>query len=89
MRVIVENILLFLLPTVAYVGYRMIVRRPDQTTATVMTDAPLLLLLGMGTLLVVAVLVAFGDVSGGKPGQVFVPTVVKDGKVIPGHSRAP
>lgn len=89
MRVIVENIILFLLPTVAYVSYRLMVGRADQTTSRVLADAPLLLLLAAGTMMVLVVLIAFGHVSGGKPGEVYVPTAVKDGKVIPGHSRAP
>ena len=89
MRVIIENIILFLLPTLAYVSYRLIIGRADRTASNVLADAPLFVLLGAGILLVVLILIAFGDVSGGKPGQVYVPTAVIDGKVIPGHSRAP
>lgn len=87
MRVIIENIILFLLPTIAYVGYRLLIGRPDQSSSRVLADAPLFVLLAAGTLLVLFVLIAFGHVSGGVPGQVYVPTAVKDGKVIPGHSR--
>lgn len=88
MRVFIENIILFLMPTLAYVGYRMLVGRRNGQAANVLDDAPLFALLGVGTLLVLIVLIVFGDVSGGKPGEVYVPTAVKDGKVFPGHSRA-
>lgn len=87
MRIIIENIILFLLPTLFYVGYRIMTRRPGDEASGVLTDAPVMVLMATGTLIVLVVLVAFGSVSGGKPGDIYVPPRLEDGKVIPGHSE--
>ena len=39
----------------------------------------------LGAALVIATLVVFGSISGGKPGQVYVPPVLKDGRIEPGR----
>jgi hypothetical protein len=92
-RVVIENILLFLLPTIAYVGW-VLITRPETVQRTpdgrirptkLLDDAPLLWLAGAGAILLVVVLVAFGSTSGGKPGQQYVPPVYKDGRIEPGH----
>lgn len=92
-RIIVENLLLFLLPTLAYIAY-VLVRRRDGSgpgtggTAganTVLDDAPLLWLFAAGTALVIVTLIAFGSTTGGKPGQSYHPPVLKDGRIEPGH----
>ena len=46
---------------------------------------PLIWLFIAGAVLVIVTLVAFGSTSGGKPGQHYVPPVMKDGKIVPGH----
>ncbi len=90
-RVIVENVLLFLLPTLLYLGYVLLSRaRADgggdkAETAGVLDDAPLLWLFGAGALLVIVTLVAFGSTTGGKPGQHYEPPSLEDGKIKPGH----
>ena len=50
-RVVVENILLFLLPTAMYVGYMLLTRRTTPA-GTIVNDAPLLWLFVTGALLV-------------------------------------
>ena len=93
MRVIIENIVLFLLPTLVYVGYRLLMRQLGRDVAAgdahVLEGAPLMVLIGSGVLLVLLVTVVFGSVSGGKPGEVYVPSRIENGKIIPGGSRAP
>lgn len=90
-RVIVENMLLFLLPTLIYVGYMLLVRPQDQASAQggtaggVLDDAPLLWLFVAGAALVLVTLIAFGSSSGGRPGQHYEPSVLKDGRIEPGH----
>lgn len=92
-RVVVENLLLFLLPTLCYIGWRLIARphtlerKPDGRIAAskLLDDAPLLWLAAAGAILLVVTLVAFGSTSGGKPGQHYAPPVYKDGKIQPGH----
>jgi len=96
-RVMLENLLLFLLPAVLYLGYRLTLRaRQDsdnaatsggQTSRQDLNDAPFLWLFLAGAGLVLATLIAFSSTDGGKPGQTYYPPVIKDGKTIPGHFK--
>ena len=40
-RVVIENILLFMLPTAVYLGYVLLTRRSASTAGDVINDAPL------------------------------------------------
>lgn len=92
-RVVIENILLFLLPTLLYVAWVLLTRQPQPSgpdgessgPPKILDDAPLLWLFAAGALLVVVTLIAFESSSGGKPGQHYVPPSYKDGKIDPGH----
>ena len=48
-------------------------------------DAPLIWLFVSGAVLVTAMLVTFASLSGGTPGQVYTPPMLKDGRIEPGH----
>lgn len=84
-RIVAENILLFLLPTIIYVAYIYMTREEKPEATRVLDDAPLIWLFVAGAALVIITLVTFGSVSGGKPGQVYTPPVFKDGRIEPGH----
>jgi hypothetical protein len=93
-RTIVENMLLFLLPTFIYAAWvllgqaRHAKEKGDDNGRPVMgilDDAPLLWLFASGALLVIVTLAAFESSSGGKPGQHYQPPSMKDGKIEPGH----
>lgn len=84
-RIVAENILLFLLPTIIYVAYIYMTREEKADAMRVLDDAPLIWLFVAGAVLVIITLVTFGSVSGGKPGQVYTPPVFKDGRIEPGH----
>jgi hypothetical protein len=84
-RIIAENVLLFLLPTIIYIAYVYMTREEKPGGARVLDDAPIVWLFVAGALVVVVTLVTFGSISGGKPGQVYVPPVLKDGQIEPGH----
>jgi len=84
-RIIAENILLFLLPTIIYVAYVYMTREEKQGAARVLDDAPLVWLFVAGAVLVVVTLVTFASMSGGKPGQTYTPPAMKDGRIEPGH----
>jgi hypothetical protein len=83
----IESIILFFLPTLIYVGYVWL-RRPDEMTGRdVLAEAPILWLTATGAILVVLVMIVFGSIEGGKPGEGYEPPVYKDGKIIPGHKQ--
>ena len=97
-RIIIENLLLFLLPTALYLGYVLVMRRMQSPNApagapgtgtqgagALLDDAPVLWLFGAGAVLVVVTLIAFGSTSGGRPGQHYEPSVLKDGQIEPSH----
>jgi hypothetical protein len=90
LRIIVENIVLFLLPACLYVGYVLLVHKTGQTPRQVMDDAPLLMLFIAGIGLIGATLLVFG-VRGaedeGRAGQAYEPSVYKDGKLYPGRVK--
>jgi hypothetical protein len=81
----IRSILLFLLPTLIYIAYVYITREEKPDAARVLDDAPLIWLFGAGAALVIAALAAFGSISGGKPGQAYIPPVLKDGRIEPGR----
>lgn len=93
-RVVIENLLLFLLPTLIYVAYMLYLRSKAEArdedgkmrpVATLLDDAPLLWLFIGGALIVIVVLATFGTTSGGKPGEHYTPGVFRDGKIQPGR----
>jgi hypothetical protein len=84
-RIVIENILLFLLPTFIYVAYVYMTRDEKPEAARVLDDAPLVWLFLAGAVLMVVTLVTFGSMSGGKPGQIYTPPILKDGRIEPGH----
>jgi Family of unknown function (DUF6111) len=83
-RVVIENVLLFLLPTAMYVAYVLLTRR-STPAGTVINEAPLVWLFVAGALLVGATLVYYATVTpGGAPGAVYTPPRMKDGRIEPG-----
>lgn len=89
-RIVIENVLLFLLPTVIYIAYVYLKRHLEGSAngpAKVLDDAPLIWLVAAGAALVVITLIAFGSISGGKPGQIYQPPVFRDGKIEPGYMK--
>jgi hypothetical protein len=86
-RVVIENILLFLLPTAVYLGYVLLTRR-SANTGEVISEAPLVWLFVLGALCVAATLVYYATITpGGKPGQVYVPPRMKNGQIEPGQLK--
>jgi len=84
-RVVIENIVLFLLPTIIYVAYVYMTRDEKTGAARVLDDAPLIWLFVAGAGLMIMTLVIFGSEKGGKPGQTYTPPILKDGRIEPGH----
>lgn len=93
-RILLENVLLFLLPTLLYLLYVVVQRRTAggsgaQGQAGLLDDAPLLWLFLAGALTVIVTLAAFGSNTGGKPSEVYVPPTLQDGRIVPGHQARP
>ena len=94
-RIVIENLLLFLLPTLVYLAYTIVMRGQAGndtrghagTGASILDDAPLLWLFVAGAALVIVTLIAFGSTSGGRPEQGYEPPVLKDGHIQPGHVK--
>jgi Family of unknown function (DUF6111) len=88
-RVVVENVLLFLLPTAMYVGYMLLTRRTATPGDHVLTDAPLVWLFVAGAVLVAATLVYYASITpGGSVKQVYTPPHMgKDGRIEPGQLK--
>jgi hypothetical protein len=84
-RIFIENLLLFLAPTLAYVAYTFLRRRSVGDPNPVLNDAPLLWLFLAGVLLMVGMMVMFATNSGWKPGDAYQPPVYKDGRIEPGR----
>lgn len=88
-RVVIENVLLFLLPAAMYFGYVLLTRRGNTSAGDVMGEAPLVWLFIVGALLVAATLVYYATITpGGLPGQTYTPPHVgKDGRIEPGQLK--
>lgn len=87
-RVLIESLLLFLLPSAVYFTYALATRPPGTSLGSVAARAPTLLLSVFGAAMVFTIMVLFGKVGDGRPGQAYVPAVVdKDGNVVPGRMR--
>lgn len=91
-RILAENVLLFLLPTLIYVAWIMLARGRAGGQASggvsvlkALDNAPMLWLFGAGAILILATLFFFGTTEGGKPGQHYEPATIEDGKVKPSH----
>ena len=88
-RVVIENILLFVLPAAVYIGYMLLMRTGNASATAVVNDAPLVWLFVVGALLVAATLIYYATVTpGGTPGQVYTPPRMgKDGRIEPGQLK--
>ena len=88
-RIIIENIILFALPTLLYVAFLMLRRQgqPNNTAARAFDDAPVILLFAIGAVLAIGVLALFGSTEHGKPGQAYQAPVFRDGKIVPGQHQ--
>ncbi len=91
MRLVLENVLLFLLPTLLYCGYRFLRSEPEKAFGRVLNEAPLVTLFVVGAVVVgsLRLYVALtSDREGGTPSQQYIPPHMgKDGKIEPGRMK--
>lgn len=88
-RIVIENVFVFLLPTLVYIGWIAFVRNDWPGLGTVLKEAPLVRLFILGALLMLTTLVLFASGHRNKPGQSYVPPTFDDGKLNPGHAADP
>jgi hypothetical protein len=86
-RILIESALVFLLPAALYVSFAVLRRQEQTSIVTILNRAPIFALCLLGAAMVLVVMVMFGNVGDGKPGQAYEPAVFKDGKVIPGRMK--
>ena len=86
-RIVVENLLLFLAPTAIYLAYVYFAGKGDVSGKQILAEAPLLWLSAIGAALVMLTMIFFGSMDGGKPDQGYEPPGMKDGKIVPGHTQ--
>jgi len=85
-RIVVENVFFFLLPTVFYIAW--VAFRDDEWRGLgkIFREAPLLPLFVAGAALMLTTLVAFSSGSQNTPQDVYVPQSMRDGKLEPGRT---
>lgn len=88
-RIVIENIFVFLLPTLVYVGWVAFVRNDWPGLAAVLKEAPLVRLFVLGALLMLTALLLFASQHRNAPGQTYVPPTFDDGQFKPGHAGEP
>jgi hypothetical protein len=85
-RVVIENILLFLLPTIAYFVYALLAR-PASAPAAVFNEAPYAWLSIAGAALVFGFLIYYGWTSGEGGMDKAAPAHSIDGRAAPGGAK--
>jgi hypothetical protein len=85
-RILVESIFLFLLPTFLYLAWVAFSEDEWPGWPVLAREAPLLPLFAAGAALMLATLIFFSSGSYNSPEDVYVPPSYENGKIDPGHS---
>ncbi|MEQ1671271.1 MAG: DUF6111 family protein [Hyphomicrobium sp.] len=85
-RIVIENIFVFLVPTLVYVAWIAFMRNDWPGLYTVLRAAPLLNLFVLGAALMFGSMVAVSSRTRNAPGDTYVPPAIQDGKLQPGHA---
>lgn len=88
-RIVLENLVLLILPSVLYFAYIYLTAEKGKARREAFDDAPFIWLFVAGVALALGVLVTFATDSGSGPGDVYRPAVYKDGKIVPGELVKP
>lgn len=92
-RVVIENIAIFLIPTLVYAAYVVLRTQPrteeagERAFAQIVHEAPLLWLFTAGALLVILSLIAFQSTEGGRPGMKYEAPSMQNGHIRPDHAE--
>lgn len=86
-RLIIENLLLFLAPTLIYLAWVWLTRDTGKDGSELWAEAPFVWLAAAGAALVVVTIIAFSTTGGNRPDHGYEPPTMKDGKLVPGHKQ--
>jgi hypothetical protein len=84
-RIVIENIFFFLLPTLLYVAWIAFRRNDWPGVFTILREAPLGKLFIAGAILMLTTLVLLSSRSTNMPRDVYEPPVMRDGVLQPGR----
>lgn len=84
-RIVIENIIVFLIPTLLYIAWSAFRRNEWPGLYRVLAEAPLVWLFVSGAAVMLSALLLFSSYSGGKPGEAYVPPSLENGRIVPGH----
>lgn len=84
-RIVIENVFFFLLPSLLYLTYIAFVRNDWPGFGAVIREAPLVKLFVLGAALMLAALFALSSKSGHDPREPYTPPSYTDGKLNSGN----
>lgn len=84
-RIVIENMFFFLIPTLLYLAYIAFIRNDWPGLRAVIRDAPRLKLFAAGAALMMAALAAFSTKSGHDPREAYTPPSYSDGTLNSGN----
>jgi len=87
-RVVLIELLLFLLPFALYAGF-VYLRRTQEEDQGLWHDVPLFYLTMAGAALIAIGFISFATFTGAPTDAEYVPAIIKDGKIVPGQMRRP
>ncbi len=83
-RIALTEILLFSLPFIVYFGF-LYLRREQDHVEGFWHDVPLFYLTMAGCGLIALGFVGFATFTGAPTGADYIPAIIEDGKIVPGH----
>ena len=90
LRIVIQQLLLFLLPLILYVIYVAAMRQRAQATGGVKPnweDGPWFWLVAAGVGLSIGAFVTLGFVGGASTESDYIPPRIIDGKILPGQTK--
>ena len=88
-RIVVENVFVFLLPSLLYVTWIAFKLNTWPGLGSILKDAPLVTLFALGGFLMLSTLALISSREGNSPGDAYQPPIFRAGHIEPGHRTSP